>query len=256
MFFNNHKMCYEILNVYHIKNRVAKVSQNRNRTFSGIAYRVSENTLFDSQGKKYFADTGSFSFIPAQVDYTRTSTDEEIIIIRLCCHGENEKEIQIFHPESSVKFAAYFFEILKIWEEGYPGYKHKCTSVFYKLMEEMELYSMINCTNRKEQIIKDSLIYMNMNFDNPQISISKIAEKSYISEVYFRKIYKEIFGISPGKAIQNMRIEKEKELLKTGYFSVSEVSQKSGFDNVKYFSTLFNKVVGLRPSEYMKNNFE
>ena len=57
-------------------------------------------------------------------------------------------------------------------------------------------------------------------------------------------------------ANQKMRIEKAKELLKTGYFSVSEVSQKSGFDNVKYFSTLFNKVVGLRPSEYMKNNFE
>jgi len=47
-----------------------------------------------------------------------------------------------------------------------------------------------------------------------------------------------------------MRIEKAKELLSTGYFSVKEVSQKSGFDNVKYFSTVFKKEVGCSPSEY------
>jgi len=114
----------------------------------------------------------------------------------------------------------------------------------------MELYHTANPINKKEGIIKNSIVYMNSNFDNFEITISEIAEKSFISEVYFRKIYKEVFGISPGRAILEMRIKKAKELLRSGYFSVKEVSQKSGFDNVKYFSTVFKKEVGISPSEY------
>ena len=47
-----------------------------------------------------------------------------------------------------------------------------------------------------------------------------------------------------------MRIKKAKDLLQTGYFTIKETALKSGFDNVKYFSTLFKKEVGCSPSEY------
>jgi len=171
-----------------------------------------------------------------------------MIVIHFYCHGSNEDEIQIFNPEDSSKFAGYFFEILKVWEESSPGYKHRCQSLFYKMLEEMELYHTANPTNKKESIIKNSIVYMNANFDNPEITISEIAKKSFISEVYFRKIYKEIFGVSPGRAILKMRIKKAKELLQSGYFSVKEAAQKCGFENAKYFSTIFKKEEGVSPT--------
>jgi len=255
MFFNNHKTCYEIINVFHVNPRAGGVLEVRDRNFNGLGYRISGNSYFNSQGKTYFADTGTFCFIPKKFDFRRTSTDEELVIIHLHSYGESEKEIQIFAPDNISKFAGYFFEIHKVWEESAPGYRNKCHSIFYKMLEEMELYHASNFLGKKESIIQDSLVYMNMNFDNPQLSIAEIASKSNISEVYFRKIYKELFDTSPSKAIQNMRLTRAKELLETGYFSIMEVSQKSGFDNVKYFSTLFNKVVGIPPSEYMKRYF-
>ena len=234
MFFNNHKISYEIANVFHIEKRLAAACGRKQSRVSGLGYRISGNTLFESRGKKYFADAGSFSFLPAHVVFDRVSTDEEMIVIHFYCHGSNEDEIQIFNPEDSSKFAGFFFEILKVWEESSPGYKHRCQSLFYKMLEEMELYHAANPTNKKEQIIKNSIVYMNANFDNPGITISEIAEKSFISEVYFRKIYKEIFGVSPGRAILKMRIKKAKELLQSGYFSVKEAAQKCGFENAKY----------------------
>ncbi len=249
MFFNNHKISYEIANVFHLK-RCASSCGRKSGPVSGLTYRISGNTLFESQGKKYFADTESFSYIPAQVEFSRINTDEEMIVIHFYCHGDDENEIQVFNPENSSKFAGYFFDILKVWEESAPGYKHSCHALFYKMLEEMELYHTANPTNKKESIIKNSIVYMNSNFDNPLITISEIAEKSFISEVYFRKLYKEIFGISPVKAILQMRIEKARKLLATGYFSIKEVAQKSGFDNVKYFSTVFKREVGCSPSDY------
>lgn len=247
MFFNNHKISYEIANVFHLK-RCASSCGRKNGPLSGLTYRISGNTLFESNGKKYFADAESFSYIPAMVNFGRINTDEEMIVIHFVCHGEDESEIQIFNPENSQLFAVYFFDILKAWEESAPGYKHKCTSLFYKMLEEMELYSAANPADKKEQIIKDSLTYMNTNFDNPRLTISEIAEKSFISEVYFRKIYKEIHGISPSFAIRRMRIKKAKELLRAGYFSVNEVAQKCGFENTKYFSTIFKKEEGVSPT--------
>ncbi len=250
MFFNNHKISYEISNVFHIEKRIAGACGRKQSPVSGLGYRISGNTLFESRGKKHFADAGSFSYIPAHVEFTRVSTEEEMIVIHFYCHGSNEDEIQIFNPENSSKFAGYFFNMLKEWEESAPGYRHRCHALFYKMLEEMELYHAVNPTNKKESIIKNSIIYMNSNFDNSEISISEIAEKSFISEVYFRKLYKEIFGISPVKAILQMRIEKARTLLGTGYFSIKDVAQKSGFDNVKYFSTVFKREVGCSPSDY------
>ena len=252
MFFNNHKISYEITNVFHIKKRIAASCGRKQSPVSGLGYRISGNTLFESYGKKYFADAGSFSYIPAHVEFTRVSTDEEMVVIHFRCHGADEDEIQIFNSENSSRFAVYFFDILKEWEKSSPGHRHRCHALFYKLLEEMELYHTANPANKKEGIIKNSIIYMNANFDTSEISIAKIAEKSFISEVYFRKIFKEIFGISPIKSIQQMRIEKAKKLLDTGYFSIKEVAQKSGFDNVKYFSTVFKKEVGCTPSDYVK----
>lgn len=252
MFFNNHKITYKITNVLHIEKRLAASCGRKASSVSGLGYRISGNTLFESHGKKYFVDAGGFSYLPAHVEFTRISTDEELIVIHFRCHGADEDEIQIFNPENSSRFAGYFFDILKEWEESSPGYIHRCHALFYKMLEEMELYHTANPTNQKEGIIKNSITYMNANFDNSEISIAKIAEKSFISEVYFRKIFKEVFGISPIKAIQQMRIEKAKKLLDTGYFSIKEVAQKSGFDNVKYFSTVFKKEAGCTPSDYME----
>lgn len=250
MFFNNHKISYEIANIYHIEKRLAATCGRKSSRVSGLGYRISGNTLFESRGKKYLANAGSFSFLPAHVEFDRVSTDEELIVIHLYCHGSNEDEIQIFNPEDSSPFAGFFFEILKEWEESAPGYRHRCQALFYKMLEKMELYHASKHSGKREQIIKNSVVYMNANFDNPGITISEIAEQSFISEVYFRKIYKEVFGISPSRAIFEMRIKKAKELLLSGYFRVKEAAWKSGFDNEKYFSTAFKKETGCSPSDY------
>ena len=256
MFFNNHQISYEIVNVFHIKKRLASSDLRKRSSASGLGYRISGNTIFESQGQKFFADAGSFSYLPSHVEFTRVSTDEEIIGIHLHCHGNDEENIQIFHPQNSHTFASFFFKIFKEWEESAPGYRHRCHALFYKMLEQMELYQIENPLNKKENIIKNSIIYMDTNFSNPQITIAEIAKKSFISEVYFRKIYGELFGTTPSKAILEMRIQKAKELLKSDYFKVHEVAEKSGFENEKYFSTLFKKVTGYSPSQYKANSSE
>lgn len=254
MFSANNSPCFEIVNVVQIEERPARnLYLNANRTRSSIAYRISGHTQFQSLGKSYFADTGSIIYIPAGVDYIRTSTVENLIIVNLNVYGENKKEICIYPPEKAEPFSKYFFELEHIWSSHIPGYNFKCTSIFYNMLHEITYLQQLHPANKNEERIINSLFYMNTHFDNPKITIDEIAEQSYISPVYFRKIYRKLFATTPSRAILDMRIQKAKEFLKLGYFNVHEVAEKCGFENDKYFSTLFKKVTGYSPTQYKTN---
>ena len=41
-------------------------------------------------------------------------------------------------------------------------------------------------------------------------------------------------------------------LLKTGYYSIEEIADLSGFNDPKYFSSLYKKKIGYLPSERLK----
>ena len=255
MFFDNNELSFKILNIFQRKNRSAAYYEyNKKRLYSGLGYRIRGNSHFNFNGKEVFADTGSILYIPAGVDFTRTSTIEELIVIRLDVHGANEKEIQLYPPEKAGPFSKYFFEIERVWSSNSPGYQHKCTSILYKMLSEMAHFEFFHPENKKEELIKKSLLYMGTHFSDPEITIDKIAAQSHVSTVYFRKIHGELFGCSPSKAISDMRIQKAKEFLQSGYFTVYEVAEKCGFENVKYFSTLFKKVTGVSPSEFGKQS--
>ena len=94
------------------------------------------------------------------------------------------------------------------------------------------------------------LDYLLSNYKNEDLTIKEIADQSYISEVYFRRLFKEEYGMSPQKYIINLRIQNAITLISSGYFSLKEVSSLSGYSDYKYFSVEFKKLVGRSPSQY------
>ena len=91
------------------------------------------------------------------------------------------------------------------------------------------------------------------NYKKSDLSIKEIADKSFMSEVYFRKLFKEEYGVSPQKYIVSLRIQNAEGLISTGYYSLKEVAYLSGYTDYKYFSVEFKKNVGVSPSKYLYN---
>lgn len=90
--------------------------------------------------------------------------------------------------------------------------------------------------------------------EHPQedISLELIAEYVKMSPNYFSKLFKEKTGVSFPNYVLSCKIEKAKELLKDSYLSIREIAEQVGYSDVKYFSRLFMKNVGIKPSEYRK----
>ena len=53
------------------------------------------------------------------------------------------------------------------------------------------------------------------NYTSCDLTIKEIADKAFISEVYFRKLFKESYGTSPQKYLIELRINNAKTLIAT-----------------------------------------
>jgi two-component system response regulator YesN len=81
--------------------------------------------------------------------------------------------------------------------------------------------------------------------------MAEIAKQSFMSEVYFRKLFKAEYGITPQKQIIYLRMQNAVDLISTGYYSLKEVALLSGYNDYKHFSVEFKKIKGVSPSEYL-----
>lgn len=68
----------------------------------------------------------------------------------------------------------------------------------------------------------------------------------------FRKVFKEFTGYAPFQYIQELRIQKSKELLAHTNMPLRDIAYEVGYDNPDYFATAFKRVVHTTPLTYRK----
>ncbi len=72
-----------------------------------------------------------------------------------------------------------------------------------------------------------------------------------MSQASLRRLFKETFGVSPITYKNNLRIKMACSLIKSGAYSVNEISEILGFEDIYAFSHAFKKATGVTPSKYV-----
>lgn len=101
----------------------------------------------------------------------------------------------------------------------------------------------------KRRKIAPAVDYIAKNYGK-SIKNETLASLCGISEVYFRKIFFEVFGTPPIAYVHNLRIKKAEEMLKSDYGSITEIAKSLGYINIYDFSRDFKKHNGISPSKY------
>lgn len=102
--------------------------------------------------------------------------------------------------------------------------------------------------------IQPVLKYIHENLGS-QLSVESIATAFYLSSPHLEYLFKKVTCTSINKYIIYRRILKAREYLKNG-MNVSQVSESVGFNNISHFIRTFKKIVGVSPTQYVKNNIE
>lgn len=105
-------------------------------------------------------------------------------------------------------------------------------------------------TKTKLDYVNSGILYMKNNYESG-VTIADTASYLHLSRAYFRNIFHEITGISPMAYLMKIRMNRASFLLKQGY-SVSEVSNAVGYDDILQFSRMFHRYYHISPTEYKK----
>lgn len=86
------------------------------------------------------------------------------------------------------------------------------------------------------------------------VSLENICRETHYSKTLLCSTFKRVMGMGIIEYHSRMRVERAKELMLSCGYSVSEASEKSGFENQYYFSRVFKRWEGKSPREFLKDN--
>jgi AraC-like DNA-binding protein len=251
LIFGQEYIIFELLDVLYLNQKCAK-TYNANRNFDAISFRFESDTVIETSKTQIEFSDNSICYIPSNLSYARTSQKDNLIVVHFKSFNYHSDTAECFCPENPEKYRVLFKEILDCWNSKETSYKNECSVIFRKILSEFYKDSKPDFKNRK---IQESIIYIEKNYLRSDFSVSDAAAKSFISETYFRKLFKQEFGISPKHYVINRRIEYAKGLIITGYFTIGKIAEMCGYNDEKHFSTEFKKITGVSPSKY-NYNFE
>jgi len=157
--------------------------------------------------------------------------------------------IEVFNADN-INYSSLFESITKYGEANIICHS-KIKSIMYEILFRISEYFHKDNFDKYRNISK-GIIYLEQN-EEQRLKINEIAKLCNVSEVYFRKLFKEYSGISPTEYRNNNKICKAKSYLKNNDLSICEISDLLGFIDVSYFIKVFKERTGITPKEYRKS---
>ena len=80
--------------------------------------------------------------------------------------------------------------------------------------------------------------------------IHQASGKFYINPYYFSQLFKKKTGMTYQKYLTDYRVDRAKKLLAETELHIYEVCKAVGYSDVNHFNQTFERVEGMKPSEY------
>jgi AraC-like DNA-binding protein len=166
------------------------------------------------------------------MDYNRFSFAPVFKDERVCCIFE--EICDAYKGESELRVATLNYLLLKLLIEIVRGYSTPRT---------------VEKTEKKDLItVKKVLLYIRENY-NKKITLDLIATHTLIDKYTLCKVFKKVTNQTVFENMNAFRCIKAAEYISDGK-SVSEAALLCGFENHSFFTKMFKRYVGVKPSEY------
>lgn len=144
----------------------------------------------------------------------------------------------------------------KMKEECFYAYmESKC---FQKLFQKIFLCIERHISGEKRKVreklgkpISEAISYMKKNYKR-DISLEEAAQAGNLSPSYFSKLFKTEMHCGFLEYLTQMRLNESEKLLAESSLSIKEIALAVGYPDEKYYSRLFKKMTGIKPSEFRK----
>lgn len=196
---------------------------------------------------------GTVRFLPAG-PVSRYIVDREeygpCIDIQFSSNMPLAEEAFVHDMSENAKVHDLFEKCYSLWIHKESGYYLRCMSILYQILAIV--FVSAYHPRDKYQMIAPGEKYIYEHYKTENISIPSLAELCGISETYFKKLFVAKHSMTPKKYITHIRMEEAKDLLLTNEYTVSQVAELTGFENIYYFSRVFKQEFEMSPITFLR----
>lgn len=210
-----------------------------------------------------------------------TPEQEENLLEKVCGGEDVEALFERLFQECNIEACSrnqvqfFFVELISVFVrkvESLPGGEQELFSdrdvyeEFFSMdtAEEMKQYLVSRYgmlqrltaqTNRLagcSEVVRQAVRYIEQNYQS-RISLAEVSRELSVSPSYLSRLFKKDMGINIVNYVNQIKMEKARELMNEGRLSLNEIALELGIQNYNYFYMLFKEIYGITPSDYMKN---
>ena len=141
-----------------------------------------------------------------------------------------------------------FKKSLYLVKKNNPGFRKILSGIVMQLVAHLVSYENQELESREQKLTKQIISYIKEH-SIKEIDFKKLASQHQLSYNRFRTIFKNETGVSLQQYLIHERLESAKRLIISTDLSLKEISVKSGFDSLFYFSKVFKNKMGYPPSQ-------
>ncbi len=233
------------------------VIRHLNRPEHGLAYSFAGGTVYTFEdGTSLKTPPKSLIYLPKNRSYHVTTSAHRgytaCINFQLLENGSGRaNDPFLFTPEDTASIERCFSAANRAWLGKAAGYECRVMANLY------EILSVMRCEAAKPYYpsdqyrrVDETVDYIRRSFTLGDVPIEKLAAMAGMSDVYYRRLFKTKYGVSPVRFIQNLRVERAKELIQSSSCTVETARKLAGYGSVSYFCRQFRQITGMTPSEY------
>ena len=241
-----------IIDIIKIK-RTAYARGTENKSCYVLTCRTEGEGLFFYSNETLSVRKGDILYIPLGSSYFQKCDRETIVCFHLNVSGQISSRFEAFTPEDPDRICSLFLRAEELWRRKPPNYELLCMSILYEILAGTGL-SAEEHRHESSELLKPAMAYLDAHLCSADLSLCEMCARAHISRTYLNQLFRRIYGQTPISYVNERRIERARQLLRSGDCSTEEVAALCGFRDVKYFYVVFKRLSGMTTREYKRQS--